>query len=106
MALFPVSYTLPQVLAVAVAGQLLFYLNLLGPELGYRVVFGTAAIWFFFATVASRTLTRFRSPVRAPRALPLWRSLIHVDCADRDYWFCTAARGHGQPSERSRCLPS
>src|SRR5438552_2274546 len=35
--------------------------------------------------IASRTLTRFRSPVRGPRALPLWRSLNHVDCADRDY---------------------
>ena len=27
---------------------------------------------------ASRTLTRFRSPVRGPRALPLWRSLIQL----------------------------
>ena len=64
MALFHVSYTLPQVLAVAVAGQLLFYLNLLGPELGYRVVFGTAAIWFFFATVFMRMIRGVRHLAR------------------------------------------
>jgi len=67
MALFPVSYTLPQVLAVAVAGQLLFYLNLLGPELGYRVVFGTAAIWFFFATVFMRMIRGVRQLARRTR---------------------------------------
>jgi len=60
MALFHVSFTLPQVLAPAIAGQILFNLNQLQGNLGYRVVFGTAAVWFFLATVFVRMIRGVR----------------------------------------------
>jgi MFS family permease len=59
MAIWHVSLTLPQVIAPAVAAALLTYLNgthhilgmTTGNNLGFRVVFGSAAIWFTLGTV-------------------------------------------------------
>ena len=60
MALWHVSFTLPQVLAPAILAGFLHYLNqpghqLLGfssgHELGFRFIFGTAALWFILGTV-------------------------------------------------------
>lgn len=52
MALFHVSLTLPQVLGPAIFGVVLYQLNhSQGHNLGYRVVFASAAVWFVLATV-------------------------------------------------------
>jgi MFS family permease len=57
MALFHVSFTLPQVFGPAVAGQLLFHLNdLYGNNLGYRIVFATASVWFLLSLVFVRMI--------------------------------------------------
>ena len=61
MALFHVSFTLPQVFGPALAGQLLFHLNdLYGNNLGYRVVFASAAVWFFLSLVFVRNIRGVR----------------------------------------------
>ncbi len=61
MALFHVSFTLPQVFAPALAGQLLFHLNdLYGNNLGYRIVFATAAVWFVLSVVFVRMIKGVR----------------------------------------------
>ncbi|GAC1344394.1 MAG: hypothetical protein NVSMB29_17960 [Candidatus Dormibacteria bacterium] len=60
MALWHISFTLPQVLAPAILGGVLHYLNseghslaglATGGNLGFRFVFGSAAIWFVLGTV-------------------------------------------------------
>ena len=59
MAIWHVSLTLPQVIAPALAALLLTYLNgthhllglTTGNNLGFRVVFGSAALWFALGTV-------------------------------------------------------
>jgi MFS family permease len=60
MAIWHVSLTLPQVIAPTLAALLLTYLNdahhtvlgvAAGNNLGFRVVFGSAAIWFVLGTV-------------------------------------------------------
>jgi len=60
MALWHVSFTLPQVLAPAIVGSVLHSLNetghhvlgvATGSNLGFRFVFGTAAVWFVLGTV-------------------------------------------------------
>jgi MFS family permease len=51
MALFHVSLTLPQVLGPAIFGVVLFELNREGGNLGYRIVFASAAVWFILATI-------------------------------------------------------
>jgi MFS family permease len=60
MALWHVSFTLPQVLAPAILAGLLHFLNepghqLLGVtsghDLGFRFIFGSAALWFILGTV-------------------------------------------------------
>jgi len=61
MALFHVSFTLPQVFAPAVAGQLLYHLNQSqGGNFGYRVVFATAALWFVLSLVFVRMIKGVR----------------------------------------------
>jgi MFS family permease len=61
MALFHVSFTLPQVFGPAVAGQLLYHLNQSpGGNFGYRVVFATAAIWFVLSLVFVRQIKGVR----------------------------------------------
>ena len=57
MALFHVSFTLPQVFGPALAGQLLYHLNQSpGNNFGYRVVFATAAVWFVLSLVFVRQI--------------------------------------------------
>jgi MFS family permease len=60
MALWHISFTLPQVLAPALLAGVLHFFNesghavagvATGANLGYRVVFGAAAIWFILGTV-------------------------------------------------------
>ena len=60
MALWHVSFTLPQVLAPAILAGLLHYLNepghqlagvSSGHDLGFRFIFGSAALWFILGTV-------------------------------------------------------
>jgi len=60
MALWHISFTLPQVLAPAILGGLLHYLDTAGHSvagvatggnLGFRLVFGSAALWFVLGTV-------------------------------------------------------
>jgi MFS family permease len=61
MALFHVSFTLPQVFAPALAGQLLYHLNeSQGNNFGYRVVFATAALWFVLSLVFVRMIKGVR----------------------------------------------
>src|SRR6202521_2691326 len=61
MALFHVSFTLPQVFGPALAGQLLYHLNQSpGANFGYRVVFATAAIWFVLSLVFVRMIKGVR----------------------------------------------
>jgi len=61
MALFHVSFTLPQVFGPAIAGQLLFQLNeLYGNNLGYRIVFATASVWFLLSLVFVRMIKGVR----------------------------------------------
>ena len=69
MALFHVAYTLPQVVAPALLAPVLFVLNrsggsalglATGGNLGYRVVFASAAIWFALATVMIRNVRAVR----------------------------------------------
>jgi MFS family permease len=61
MALFHVSFTLPQVFGPAVAGQLLYHLNQSpGGNFGYRIVFATAAIWFVLSLVFVRQIKGVR----------------------------------------------
>jgi len=61
MALFHVSFTLPQVLAPALAGQLLYQLNATyGNNLGYRLVFASAAVWFMLSLVFVRQIKGVR----------------------------------------------
>lgn len=61
MALFHVSFTLPQVLAPTLAGQLLYHLNQSqGGNFGYRVVFATAALWFVLSLVFVRMIKGVR----------------------------------------------
>jgi MFS family permease len=61
MALFHVSFTLPQVFAPALAGQLLYHLNQSqGGNFGYRVVFATAALWFVLSLVFVRMIKGVR----------------------------------------------
>jgi MFS family permease len=61
MALFHVSFTLPQVFAPALAGQLLYHLNeSQGNNFGYRVVFATAALWFILSLVFVRMIKGVR----------------------------------------------
>lgn len=60
MALWHVSFTLPQVVAPAILAGFLHYLNQpghqlpgfsTGHELGFRFIFGSAALWFILGTV-------------------------------------------------------
>ena len=60
MALWHVSFTLPQVLAPAILAGLLHFLNepghqlatlTTGHDLGFRFIFGSAALWFILGTV-------------------------------------------------------
>jgi MFS family permease len=61
MALFHVSFTLPQVLAPTLAGQLLYHLNQSqGGNFGYRVVFASAALWFVLSLVFVRLIKGVR----------------------------------------------
>jgi MFS family permease len=61
MALFHVSFTLPQVFGPAVAGQLLLHLNdIYGHNLGYRIVFATASVWFVLSLVFVRMIKGVR----------------------------------------------
>ena len=69
MALFHIAYTLPQVLAPALLGPVLAALNRsggavlgvpTGGNLGYRVVFASAGLWFLLATVMVRNVRRVR----------------------------------------------
>jgi MFS family permease len=69
MALFHIAYTLPQVLAPALLGPALAALNRsggavlgipTGGNLGYRVVFASAAVWFLLATVMVRNVRAVR----------------------------------------------
>jgi len=61
MALFHVSFTLPQVFGPALAGQLLFHLNeAYGHNLGYRIVFATASVWFVLSLVFVRMIKGVR----------------------------------------------
>jgi MFS family permease len=61
MALFHVSFTLPQVFAPFLAGQLLYHLNQSqGGNFGYRVVFATAALWFVLSLVFVRMIKGVR----------------------------------------------
>jgi Na+/melibiose symporter-like transporter len=69
MALFHVAYTLPQVAGPALLAPVLFVLNRSGASvlgvstggnLGYRIVFGSAAIWFVLATVMVRNVRGVR----------------------------------------------
>ncbi|TMC52808.1 MAG: MFS transporter [Chloroflexi bacterium] len=61
MALFHVSFTLPQVFGPALAGQLLFHLNeIYGNNLGYRIVFATASVWFLLSLVFVRKIKGVR----------------------------------------------
>jgi MFS family permease len=65
MAIWHVSLTLPQVIAPAISAALLSYLNdshhtVLGMSggngLGFRVVFGSSALWFLLGTVLVRRI--------------------------------------------------
>jgi len=69
MALFHVAYTLPQVVGPALLAPALFLLNRSGSavlsiptggNLGYRVVFASAALWFVLATVMVRNVRGVR----------------------------------------------
>ncbi|HEY4027051.1 MAG TPA: MFS transporter [Candidatus Dormibacteraeota bacterium] len=69
MALFHVAYTLPQVVGPALLAPVLFFLNHSGStvlgvgtggNLGYRVVFASAAIWFLLATIMVRNVRGVR----------------------------------------------
>jgi Na+/melibiose symporter-like transporter len=69
MALFHVAYTLPQVVGPALLAPVLLYLNRSGAgvlgvptggNLGYRIVFASAAIWFVLATVMVRNVRGIR----------------------------------------------
>jgi MFS family permease len=69
MALFHVAYTLPQVVGPALLAPVLLILNRSGASvlsvptggnLGYRIVFGSAAIWFVLATVMVRNVRGVR----------------------------------------------
>jgi hypothetical protein len=61
MALFHVSFTLPQVFGPALAGQALYRLNAsTGGNFGYRIVFATAAIWFLLSLVFVRQIKGVR----------------------------------------------
>jgi len=69
MALFHVAYTLPQVVGPALLAPALFFLNRSGAtvlgvhtggNLGYRIVFASAAIWFVLATVMVRNVRGVR----------------------------------------------
>ena len=69
MALFHVAYTLPQVVGPALLAPALFFLNRSGASvlgmptggnLGYRIVFASAAIWFVLATVMVRNVRGVR----------------------------------------------
>jgi MFS family permease len=60
MALWHVSFTLPQVLAPAILASFLHFLNepghqlagvITGHDLGFRFIFGSAALWFILGTV-------------------------------------------------------
>jgi MFS family permease len=60
MALWHVSFTLPQVLAPAILAGFLHFLNepghqvagvITGHDLGFRFIFGSAALWFILGTV-------------------------------------------------------
>ncbi|HET9051411.1 MAG TPA: hypothetical protein VFO60_06880 [Candidatus Dormibacteraeota bacterium] len=60
MAWFHVAFTLPQVVAPTIAARVLDSLNATGGSfagvptgnnLGFRVVFGSAALWFLLGTV-------------------------------------------------------
>jgi MFS family permease len=56
MALWHVSFTLPQVLAPAILAGFLHFLNeplgvASGNDLGFRFIFGSAALWFILGTV-------------------------------------------------------
>jgi hypothetical protein len=69
MALFHVAYTLPQVVAAAVIARPLAWLNesghnlaglATGGNLGYRLVFASAGLWFLLATVLVRRVRGVR----------------------------------------------
>jgi MFS family permease len=69
MALFHIAYTLPQVLAPALLAPALFSLNrpggtvlgvATGHNLGFRIVFASAALWFLLATVMIRKVRGVR----------------------------------------------
>ncbi|MDQ6747857.1 MAG: MFS transporter [Candidatus Dormibacteraeota bacterium] len=69
MALWHISFTLPQVLAPALLGGLLHYLDTAGhsvggiatgSNLGFRFVFGSAAVWFVLGTVMVRRIRGVR----------------------------------------------
>ena len=60
MALWHIAFTLPQVLAPAILASLLHFLNAPGHQLaglqtgnalGFRFIFGSAALWFILGTV-------------------------------------------------------
>jgi MFS family permease len=69
MALFHVAYTLPQVVGPALLAPVLFALNRSGStvlsvptggNLGFRVVFASASVWFVLATVMVRNVRGVR----------------------------------------------
>jgi hypothetical protein len=69
MALFHVAYTLPQVVAPALLAPVLYVLNRsggtvlgvpTGGNLGFRVVFASASLWFVLATVMVRNVRGVR----------------------------------------------
>jgi len=60
MALWHISFTLPQVLAPALLAPVLHNLNGVGINLGYRVIFGLAAVWFLMGTVMVRKIRAVR----------------------------------------------
>jgi len=69
MALWHISFTLPQVIAPALLSPVLYYLNrsggsvlgiTTGHSLGYRCVFGGAALWFIIGTVLVRRIRGVR----------------------------------------------
>src|SRR6267378_2606003 len=69
MALWHVSFTLPQVLAPAILAGFLHFLNepghqvlgvASGHDLGFRFIFGSAALWFILGTVMVRRIRGVR----------------------------------------------
>lgn len=69
MALWHISFTLPQVVAPALLAPILYYMNqaghsvggvATGNNLGYRLIFGSAALWFILGTLMVRQIRKVR----------------------------------------------